>query len=86
MSRQEKGRWSYLQIVARQRTITSDGVWWCVRRYGDVTEEDYAKEELAKFRSGEIETVLFMDYKPTELEFRLQRVTSTAYQDTEVIA
>ena len=85
MSRQEKERWSYLEIVGRVRALINDGEWRCVKRYGDATLE-FASDELARLRSGESTAALFRDYEPEGLEFRLQRVTSVAYYDTEVLA
>ena len=85
MSRQEKERWSYLEIVGRVRADVNDAEWRCVKRYDDATLE-FANDELARLRSGDSTAALFRDYEPEEVEFRLQRVTSTAYYDTEVLA
>ena len=86
MRTEQTRQWTDLEIEGRRRTVTMDAPWRRVKRFGDNTDADFATEELAKFRNGETESVLFLDYRPDSLEFRLLRVTSRAYRDTEVLA
>ena len=85
MIRQETDGWGYLEIMGRVRADVNDAEWRCVQRYDDATLE-FANDELARLRSGDSTAALFRDHEPEEVEFRMQRVTSVAYYDTEVLA